>query len=147
MKLSELRTEVYRIAEVQTTRQLKAQYAKIKPMDMRYKASWEKALTLFNQSSDKDKSTGQAKSTSRDQQTFDNWLDNPPGEYQALFAEAEAGLAALDQKLDKAQQLTKTVKAMTASLDEFAEASVAEAHQLAQTAERAHNLSKQADLN
>ncbi|MEL6470165.1 MAG: hypothetical protein AAFQ74_10590 [Cyanobacteria bacterium J06623_4] len=44
MKLSELKAAVYRLAQVDTTKQLKAKYKDIKPLDMRRKASWEKAL-------------------------------------------------------------------------------------------------------
>jgi len=45
MKLAELKAAVYKLAQVETTKQLKAQYEDIKPLNMRYKVSWEKALT------------------------------------------------------------------------------------------------------
>ena len=139
MKLSDLKIEVYRIAEVETTRQLKARYAEIKPLDMRYKASWQKSLSLLQESKDKD--LGEKKPS------FETWLSNPPEEYRALFAEAEVALDTFDEKIAKAKQLTQTLGTMAESLDEFAEASLEEVQHLAKAAQRAKEISEQANLN
>lgn len=141
MKLSELKADVYRLAEVSTTEQLKAKYAEIKSLDLRYKASWQKALGQLQQllktkkasmlpadtASSGATSTDEATSTDTDPTEFKDWLDNPPAEYKELFAEAGAALASFGQKLDQTKKLTRTAKAMVASLDEFAEAAVEEA--------------------
>ena len=140
MKLSELKAAVYRIAKVKTTRQLKLQYAEIKPLDMRYKASWEKVLTLLNEPKSK-------KAKEEQKPDFEDWLSNPPEEYKVLFAEANAALDAYDEKSAKTKRLTRTAKTMADSLDEFADASLAEAQELARVAQRAEDTSKQADLN
>lgn len=132
MKLTELKSKVYQLAEVTTTKQLKAQYKEIKPLDLRYKASWEKALTHLQRSLEsKDATPVDSKdATATD---FEKWLDSPPAEYKELFAEAGAALASFGKKLDQTRTLTKTAKAMVASLDEFAEATVEEAQRLIST--------------
>lgn len=129
MKLSELKADVYRLAEVSTTKQLKAKYLEIKPLDLRYKAAWEKARSQLQQSAkvDSKRPSTQAGNASID---FEAWLNNPPSEYKALFTEAGAALASFGQKLDQTKKLTETAKAMVASLDEFAEATVEDAQKL-----------------
>lgn len=142
MKLSEIRTEVYRIAEVTTTKQLKAQYAEIKSLDMRYKASWQKALELLSQDeSDSEQSDSEEKSA------FEAWLSNPPDEYKALFDKAESALSSIGGKLAKGQKITKTAKAMAEGLSDFADASLEEAQKLTKAARRSQKTAKQADLN
>lgn len=193
MKLSELKAKVYRIAEVTTTRQLKAQYAEIKSLDLRYKASWEKALEILKSDEQlaseskprnidqkkrkaqkaksrksearnggiqanksrlkkrgkktKTETSSVEKSAEQNSTDFAAWLNNPPAEYRDLFAETEEALAGFDDKLGKAKQLMKTAKLMADSLDEFAEASVEEAKQLAKIAQQQRKTAEQADLN
>ena len=142
MKLADLRKEAYRIAEVSTTRQLKAGYSEIKPLDMRYKVSWEKAITVL-----KSIKARAIKAKEEPAPGFENWLNNPPEDLKDLFAEAESALGAFDSKLKKAKRLTKTAKAMASSLDEFAEASLTEAQQLISSTEGIEDISKQANLN
>ncbi len=129
MKLPELKSEVYRIAKVATTKQLKVQHKEIKPLDLRYKVSWQKALKQLQQSPNVEKNTTSAQTAAT--KDFDQWLNDPPGDYRDLFTEADAALTAFDDKLSKTKRLTKTAKAMVASLDEFAEAAVEEAQRLA----------------
>ena len=137
MKLSELKRKVYEAAKVTTTKQLKAQYPAIRPLDMRCKLSWESALPLAqaaystNPDLTKLQSTKAQVDKPENSVGFEDWLSNPPDEYKALFVEADAALTAFDQKLSNTKKLTKTAKAMVASLDEFAEATVEEAQKLA----------------
>ncbi|MBE9062944.1 hypothetical protein [cf. Phormidesmis sp. LEGE 11477] len=132
MKLIELKSKVYQLAKVTTSKQLKAQYQEIKPLDLRYKASWEKALAQLQHAS---KSKGQTplKQIDTESTDFKEWLSKPPSEYKELFADAGAALASFGKKLDQTKKLTKTAKAMAASLDEFAEATVEEAQRLIST--------------
>lgn len=144
MKLSELKTEVYRLAEVSTTKQLKAKYAEVQSLDMRYKASWQQVLEQLNDLKAKE---GTAEDNGEDSVEFQNWLNNPPDEYKDLFAEAGAALTAIDDKLEKGRKLTKTARAMAESLNEFAEASLEEARQLEKADRQSRDRLKQADLN
>ena len=129
MKLTELKSEVYRIAKVTTTKQLKAQYRDIQPLDLRYTASWEKALARLHKASQVEIETPSSQTTSASTE-FEDWLENPPADYKDLFAEAGASLASFGEKLNKTKKLTEAAKAMVASLDEFAEAAVEEAKKL-----------------
>lgn len=139
MKLSKLKTKVYEIADVATTQQLKTQYPSTKTLDMRYKKSWESALSLVQAALlaslnlRKPQSTNSQVETLEESTNFQDWLSNPPDEYKAIFAEAGAALTSFGEKLDKTKKLTKSVKAMVASLDEFAEATVEEAQRLMST--------------
>lgn len=143
MKLSELRAEVYRVAEVTTTKQLKAKYANIKSLDMRYKASWQKALKLL-QTPEK---AGSELQETKDKSAFESWLSNPPDEYKALFDKAESALTSIGNKLAKGAKVTQTAKAMAEGLSDFADASLEEAQKLAKAARLSQDTSKQADLN
>ena len=158
MKLSELKTEVYRAAEVTTTKQLKAEYAEIKSLDMRRKASWEKVLALLNKSKksahkkstsekNKSKKADSQKESDQDKSGFEAWLSDPTNEYKSLFDQAESALSSIGEKLVKGQKITKTAKAMAEGLSEFADASLEEAQKLAKSARRSQDASKQADLN
>ena len=133
MKLSELKAKVYDAGGVSTTKQLKAQYPSIQSLDMRYRKSWESALQIVqaNKSEvDKSEANKSEVDKSENSASFKDWLSNPPDEYKELFAEAGDALASFGKKLDQTKKLTKTAKAMVASLDEFAEATVEEAQRL-----------------
>ncbi len=172
MKLTELKAAVYQLAQVDDTRQLKAQYKAIKSLDLRYKVSWEKALDQLRseEAASKPKTTTEKKnqqektkgkksekkstqsvderpSDTNSPENFEEWASNPPGEFSELFAAADAALESFDEKLAKGRQLTKNAIAMANSLDEFAEATVDEAKRLAKAAQRAVNVSRKADLN
>ncbi len=142
-KISELKPAVYQLAKVITTQQLKAQYKAIKPLDLRYKASWEKALAHLQANMPSDLSVAQKQPPS----SFDDWVNSASNEFKELFADADAALGSFDEKLSKTKKLTRTAIAMADSLDEFAEASLNEAHHLAERTQRDQARSKEAELN
>lgn len=153
MKLTDLKATVYRLANVTTTKHLKAQYESIKPLDMRYKVSWEKALVTLQELRSKQLDPSDAnKSDSKTSKTnsevnFEQWINNPSNEYRDLFADADAAIQAFDTKLSKTKKLTKTALAMVESLDEFAEASSAEAKRLATITQQDQKNTQEANLN
>ncbi|MBD2114362.1 hypothetical protein [Leptolyngbya subtilissima] len=129
--IAELRAEVYTLAQVSTTQQLKTKYEHLRALNFSFKTSWEKALTLL----------------SANQQDFRAWLANPPEEYKALFAEIETVSDSFNSKLEKVKQLGQEARAMAISLEQLAEESQEEAEQLRQEAETAHQIAQQANLN
>lgn len=131
MKFEELKARVYQLAEVYSTRQLKAKYEEIRPLDMRRKLSWEKALTVVQPSPDE----------------FQSWLNNPSAEYQELFAEIESVSQAYDQQSVEAKQLAKEVAEMADSLESIAQECQDEANQLQQEVKAARRIAKRAELN
>jgi vacuolar-type H+-ATPase subunit I/STV1 len=130
MKFQELKAKVYELAEVNTTKQLKAKY-EIKTLDMRRKDSWEKALTIIQ----------------KQQSEFEYWRENPPEEYKNLFAEIEETSQQYDQKSLKTKQLAREVLSVANSLEELAEGYQNEAYQLEQEVKKAKRISEQARLN
>ncbi len=135
MKLSELKDNVYKQADVSTTAQLKQKYESVRALDMRYKASWEQALVIV-QSID-----------APDTNEFEAWLHNPPDEYKDLFAEIHQTEASYAEKLAQAKQLNANILSIADSLDNLAEESREQAKQLERELETAQQTKRQAELN
>lgn len=131
MKFEELKARVYQLAEVNSTRQLKAKYEEIRPLDMRRKVSWEKAFTVVQPSSD----------------DFQSWLNNPPAEYQELFAEIESVSQSYNQQSTEAKQLAKEMTETAGNLESIAQECQDEANQLQQEVKAARRIAKRAELN
>ena len=67
-KLSEIKKEVYQLAQVKTTKILKGLKVEFTSLDFRRKASWEKALTIL-----------------KGDDSFEEWRLNPPEKYKEIF--------------------------------------------------------------
>ena len=67
-KLSEIKKEVYQLAQVKTTKMLKGLKVEFTPLDFRRKASWEKAFTIL-----------------KGDDSFEEWRSNPPEKYKEIF--------------------------------------------------------------
>lgn len=131
MKFQELKARVYELAEVNTTKQLKAKYEDMKTLDMRRKASWEKALTVIQ----------------NQQSEFENWLKHPPEEYKDLFLEIKEASEKYDQKSTETKQLAQEVLLMANSLEALADEFQDEAAQLGKKVKASRQIKKQAELN
>jgi predicted nucleic acid-binding Zn-ribbon protein len=131
MKLQELKAKVYELAELETTQQLKAKYQGIKTLDMRLKASWEKALVMIQQQKTE----------------FQSWLENPPEEYKDLFTEITKVSQEYNQKSAAARRLLQEALATADSIEALANDCKEEANQISQDIQRAKWVVTQADLN
>ncbi len=129
--IAELKAEVYELAQVSSTQQLKAKYEPLGQLNFSFKASWQQALALIKAAP----------------QNFQAWLTNPPEEYKALFAEIETVSDDFNTHLEKAKQLGREAHAMATSLEELAQDAQAEADDLRSAAEAAAQLAQQARLN
>ncbi|WP_017297785.1 hypothetical protein [Nodosilinea nodulosa] len=129
--IANLKAEVYTLAQVATTQQLKTKYEPLRALNFSFKTSWEKALTLLT----------------TNQQDFQAWLVNPPEQYKALFAEIEAVSDSFNSKLERAKQLGQEARAMAISLEQLAEEAQEDTGQLRQEAEIAYQIAQQANLN
>ncbi|MEO1070022.1 MAG: hypothetical protein AAFW95_13030 [Cyanobacteria bacterium J06638_6] len=129
--ITELKAEVYTLAQVSTTQQLKAKSPALGALNFSFKASWEKALTLLAASSE----------------DFQTWLTNPPEEYKALFAEIETVSEDFSTHLEKAKQLGQEALTMAIGLEQLAQDTQAEANELRTAAETAAQQAQQAQLN
>lgn len=132
MKLQELRAQVYKLAGVNSTQQLKANYEEMRSLDMRRKISWEKALAIVQTPPPSE---------------FQNWLKNPPDEYKELFAEIESTSKTFAQKRGEARQLHQAVTSMANSLEDLASECQDEADRLKQAVKAARRIAKQARMN
>lgn len=131
MKLKQLKTKVYGLSETTNTRQLKAKYEEIRALDLRRKASWEQAIAIIE----------------KQQQDFQNWLANPPEEYQALFAEIDVTTQAYGETLAEVRDLGAQLLVMGEGLEAGAEECQQEANQLRQELETRQRITKQTELN
>ncbi|MBD0268527.1 MAG: hypothetical protein ICV77_09565 [Cyanobacteria bacterium Co-bin8] len=129
--LSELKAEVYALAQVTTPRQLKAKVAATKTLNFSQKASWEKALALLQPSPT----------------TFQDWLNQPSEEYKDLFAEIDSATTDLSKAIDKAQQLGQEAQEMAVELEKQTVEAQEEAALLRQEIEAARRIAQQAELN
>lgn len=131
MKFDELKAQVYELAEVSTTPQLKSKYEAVQSLDMRRKASWQQALTIVQNR----------------QREFQDWLENPPDKYKELFTEIRLVSQSFDDKLVEAKQLAAEVNAIADSLEDLAQECQDEADSLKQEVKAAQRVAKQAELN
>lgn len=110
MKLFELRKIVYAQAQVNTTKALKVKYPSLKSLDFRRKLAWETALAFLSGVSDPANSEPA-------HLTYEQWLDNPPREYQELFANLDATAAAFSQHYATAQALNRELMVIADELE------------------------------
>lgn len=97
MKLSELRPLVYDQAQVKSTPELKVKYPSLKSLDFRRKLAWQTALKFLANLSEQPDSTANL--------SYEQWLANPPPEYQELFATLDATAATFAEHYATAQAL------------------------------------------
>jgi hypothetical protein len=89
--LRDLKSTVYSLAGVSTTRDLKALAPSLARLDFRRRTSWLQARTCFEAGSN----------------SFEQWLAKPPEDYQTLFAEIQDALADFRAGLDQGFQLSR----------------------------------------
>lgn len=135
MKLAELKAKVYELSGVTTTKQLKAKYKELKTLDLRCRDAWTKALTFLQ-------SQQQIQ-----QDEFNQWLENPPEEYQKLFVEIEDISKRYDQKREEVKQLGEEIVASADDLEKLAKECQEEAIALKREVKAARRIRKQAQLN
>jgi hypothetical protein len=131
ISISDLKAEVYDLAQVVQTGELKAKYPSLSSLNFSFKSSWETALNLLQ----------------ADRPDFQNWLKNPPEEYRDLFKDIESVSAEFGHKVEKAKHLGEDALAMAKSLEQLAEEAQAEAEHLRQEAETAARVARRANLN
>lgn len=131
MKLQELKSKVYQLSGVNSTKELKAKYEEIKTLDMRLKSSWEETLDILQ----------------NQQNEFEQWLENPPEEYKEIFSEIIEASQKHDKKSAEIKHLTQEMLSIANNIEELAEECQDEAEQMKQDVEISRRISKQAKLN
>ena len=112
-KLAELKKEVYQLAEVKTTKKLKALRSEFASLDFRRKASWQTALNAL-----------------KGEKSFEEWRSNPHEKYKEIFKEIDEAskehktnlvntkkaFQNLEDSIHELDQLTKETKAEAGGL-------------------------------
>ncbi len=92
--LADLKGQVWALAQVSSTRELKRTHADLRHLDFRRKASWRSALEVLQQAA----------------AAYPDWDSNPPEEYRALFAEIDQAAAAYSASIDQGLRLSAQLR-------------------------------------
>ena len=94
--LKDLKSDVYKLAGVNTTKKLKLLRSEFKSLDFRRKSNWEIALKTL--------------STTTSTKQFEDWRQNPPEEYKDLFSEIEDVSNSYNQSIEEGLKISKSIK-------------------------------------
>jgi len=88
--LADLKREVYALAKVGSTKELKRTNVDLRHLDFRLKVSWSSALEVLQQAA----------------AAYPDWNTNPPEEFKELFAEIDQAAAAYSASIDQGLKLS-----------------------------------------
>ena len=94
--LKDLKSDVYKLAGVNTTKKLKLLRREFNSLDFRRKSSWEIALKTL--------------STTPSTKQFEEWRQKPPEEYKDLFSEIEDVSNSYNQSIEEGLKISKSIK-------------------------------------
>ena len=94
--LKDLKSDVYKLAGVNTTKKLKLLRSEFKSLDFRRKSNWEIALKTL--------------STTLSTKQFEDWRQNPPEEYKDLFSEIEDVSNSYNQSIEEGLKISRSIK-------------------------------------
>jgi len=94
--LKDLKSDVYKLAGVNTTKKLKLLRREFNSLDFRRKSSWEIALKTL--------------STTPSTKQFDEWRHKPPEEYKDLFSEIEDVSNSYNQSIEEGLKISRSIK-------------------------------------
>ena len=115
LKLSDLKKEVYQLAQVTTTKQLKALRSEFATLDFRRKASWQKALTSI-----------------QGDESFEEWRSNPPEKYKEIFKEIDEASQEHETNIENAKKAFQNLEHSIQELDQLTKDTKEEAGGLTQ---------------
>ena len=96
LSLKDLKSNVYKLSGVSTTKELKLLQSEFKALDFRRKSSWEIALKTL--------------STTPSVKQFEDWRHNPPEEYKDLFSEIKDVSNSYNQSIEEGLKISKSIK-------------------------------------
>ncbi len=112
--LADLKREVYALAKVSSTKELKRTNVDLRPLDFRLKLSWRTALEVLQQSA----------------AAYPDWNTNPTDEFKELFAEIEQASEAYGQSIDDGLKLSGQLKQAADDLEALSGELLEEADEL-----------------
>ena len=129
--LKTLKTEVYELANVATTQQLKVLRPEWRSLDLRRKANWQLIHTQLQEPSG----------------DFEAWLANPPEEYRELFGEIADVTTAYGNSIAEGKLLSAELQLAAEELEELSSDYSSEASALKQQEQAARKQAKARRLN
>ena len=115
LKLAELKKEVYQLAQVKTTKRLKALRREFASLDFRRKASWQAALNAL-----------------KGEESFEQWRSNPPEKYKEIFKEIDEASKEHKTNLENTQKAFQNLEDSIQELDQLTKETKEEAGGLTQ---------------
>ncbi|CAK6698270.1 hypothetical protein VB716_00340 [Synechococcus sp. CCY9201] len=112
--LADLRRQVFALATVTSTKELKRANVDLRHLDFRFKASWSSALTVLQQAA----------------AAYPDWDTNPPEEYRELFAEIDQAAAAYSASIDQGLKLSAQLRHAADDLEALSGELLEEAEEL-----------------
>ena len=101
-KLSELKKEVYQLAQVKTTKKLKILRSEFASLDFRRKASWQTALTAL-----------------KGDESFEEWRSNPSKKYKGILKEIDEASKEHEINLENTKKAFQNLKDSIQELDQL----------------------------
>lgn len=92
--LADLKREVYALAKVSSTKELKRTNVDLRHLDFRLKVSWRSALEVLQKAA----------------AAYADWDSNPPEEYKELFAEIDQVAAAYSASIEQGLKLSAQLR-------------------------------------
>lgn len=112
--LADLKQQVFVLAKVSSTNELKRTNVDLHHLDFRLKASWRTALEVLQQTV----------------VAMAEWDRNPPAEYKALFAEIDQAAEAYSASIEEGLKLSSQLRDAADDLEAFAGEMQQEAEEL-----------------
>ncbi|QPN65629.1 hypothetical protein [Synechococcus sp. CBW1006] len=112
--LADLRRQVFALATVTSTKELKRANEDLRHLDFRFKASWSSALTVLQQAA----------------AAYPDWDTNPPEEYRELFTEIDQAAAAYSASIDQGLKLSAQLRHAADDLEALSGELLEEAEEL-----------------
>jgi len=125
--LADLKRQVFALAKVSSTKELKRANVDLLHLDFRLKASWRSALEVLQQAA----------------AAMAEWERNPPEEYKELFAEIDQAAAAYSASIEQGLKLSSQLRDAADDLEALSGELQQEAEEL-QTIEQASRKQRRA---
>lgn len=129
--LADLKREVYALAKVSSTKELKRTNVDLRSLDFRLKVSWRSALEVLQQAAS----------------AYPDWHTHPPEEFKELFAEIEQASEAYGQSIDEGLKLSGQLRQAADDLEALSGELLEESDELKTIQQASRRQSRARQLN
>lgn len=129
--LADLKRQVFALAKVSSTKELKRTNMDLRPLDFRLKVSWCSALEVLQKAA----------------AAYPDWSTNPPEEFKELFADIDQAAAAFSTTIDEGLKLSSQLRQAADDLESLSGELLEEAEELKTIAQASRRQSRARQLN